>query len=100
MAGVLLGKEPRYAPNRPFDTLHVKLDLNVDMRRRTVSGTCTTSVRAIAERVTELSFDAVDLKISRVRFQGRPAKFTYDGKKLVVKTPHALESFEEGDVEV
>ena len=100
IAGVLLGKEPRYAPNRPFDTLHIKLDLTVDMKKREVRGTCATSVRAIADRLTELSFDAVDLKISRVRFQGRPAKFTCDGKKLVVKTPHPLEPHEEVDLEV
>ncbi|MBI4425883.1 MAG: M1 family metallopeptidase [Elusimicrobia bacterium] len=98
--GVLLGKEPRYAPDRSFDTLHVKLALTVDFRRREVRGVCTSSIRAIADGVDRLPFDAIGLAISRVWVQGRPARFQHDGKVLTVQAPHKLEAFEEADVAV
>ncbi|MCX5788003.1 MAG: M1 family aminopeptidase [Elusimicrobia bacterium] len=98
--GVLLGKEPRYAPDRRFDTLHVKLDLTVDFRRREVRGTCTTSLRAIVDGLSALVFDAVGMRILGVRMQGRPARFRHDGKVLKVRLPRKLDALEEADVEI
>ncbi|MBI4371888.1 MAG: HEAT repeat domain-containing protein [Elusimicrobia bacterium] len=86
----LLGKAPKYAPDRDFDSLHVKLDLNVDLRRRVLSGTCATTVRARRPGVRRLEFDAVDLQVSRVEVDGRPARFRLAGGKLRVSLPRAL----------
>ena len=80
----LLGKPPRYAPDRPFDASHVKLDLDVDLRRKLLSGTCENTVRARRSGVRRLEFDAVGLKLSNVLVDGRPAAFTAkDGKVSV-----------------
>jgi len=44
--GALLGKPPSYAPDRAYDALHVSLRLDVDLRRKSLSGSCETTVRA------------------------------------------------------
>jgi len=86
----LLGRKPHYAPDRPFDALHVKLDLDVDLRRKTLSGTCETTVRARRPGVKRLEFDALELKISRVDVDGRPARFRVSKDKVAVTLPAAL----------
>ncbi|MBI3548040.1 MAG: HEAT repeat domain-containing protein [Elusimicrobia bacterium] len=83
----LLGKESRYSPDRTFDTLHVKLDLDVDFVRRAMRGTCTASVRAYVDKLSSLSFDAGGMRISGVKVDGKTARFKHDGKKLVVTVP-------------
>jgi aminopeptidase N len=86
----LLGKPPSYAPDRPFDALHVKLDLDVDLKRRTLSGTCETTVRARRAGVKTLVFDALELKVSRVEVEGRSAGFRLKSGKLSVRLPAPL----------
>src|SRR5688572_15693879 len=75
----LLGREPRYAPDRPFDTLHLKLELKVDFRRRQVEGSCTTSLRAYAAGLKSVEFDAAEMRILGVRVQGRPSRHRHAG---------------------
>ncbi|MDE2492168.1 MAG: M1 family metallopeptidase, partial [Elusimicrobia bacterium] len=80
----LLGKPPSYAPDRPFDARHVALDLDVDLRRRSLAGTCATTVRARRAGVRRLDFDAVGLKVSRVSVDGRPARWRLKDGRLTV----------------
>ncbi|HVE11884.1 MAG TPA: M1 family aminopeptidase [Elusimicrobiota bacterium] len=97
---VLLGKDPRYAPHRAFDTLHVRLELSVDLSGRTLSGTCTTTARAF-DRLTELEFDACGMTILGAKAGGETARFTHKDGKLKVKLPKAaLEVGDEVEVEV
>ncbi|NNN04528.1 MAG: M1 family metallopeptidase [Elusimicrobia bacterium] len=86
----LLGRTPNYAPDRPFDALHVKLDLDVDLRRKTLSGVCETTVRARRAGVRRLDFDAVELKVSRVEVDGATARFRQKDGVLSVTLPRAL----------
>jgi aminopeptidase N len=82
--GALLGEPPSYSPDRPFDALHVKLDVAVDLRRKTLSGVCETTVRARRAGVRRLDFDAVGLKIASAAVDGAPARFRHrDGKVSV-----------------
>lgn len=96
----LLGKAPVYAPDRAFESRHVSLDLDVDLRRRTVAGTCETTVRARREGVRRLDFDAVGLKVSRVSVDGRPARFRHKGGVLTVTLPRELPEAAEARVRV
>jgi aminopeptidase N len=80
----LLGKPAVYAPDRAFDALHVSLDLDVDLKRKTLSGTCETTVRARRSGVRKLEFDAADLKISVVLVDGEKARFALRGDKVIV----------------
>jgi len=96
----LLGRTPRYAPDRAFDTLHVALDLSVDFARRTLSGSCRSRVRAFQGGLRELVFDAVDLKVSRVTVDGARASFTAKNGKLTIRAPKRLDAGQEADVAV
>src|SRR5688500_16712377 len=80
----LLGAPPVYAPDRPFDTDHVFLDLTVDMTGRRLSGVCRTTIIPRGGGLRSLSFDAVELKVARVTLDGKPVRFKNGGGKLVV----------------
>jgi len=82
--GALLGKPASYAPDRAFDALHVSLDLDVDLRRKSLAGVCETTVRARRAGVKRLTFDAVGLKVSKVLADGRPAAFRHSDGVLTV----------------
>ncbi|MEQ1919609.1 MAG: M1 family metallopeptidase, partial [Elusimicrobiota bacterium] len=96
----LLGVPPVYAPDRPFDTRHIYLDLNVDLKRRRLTGFCRTTISARRAGLRSLSFDAIGLKVSKVLFDGKPVRFKNADKKLVVTTPKILLEDEAHDVEV
>ena len=87
----LLGKPPAYAPDRPFDVLHVALDLDVDLRRKSLSGRCATTVRARRRGVRRLDFDAVGLKVAKVCVDATPLLFRHRGGKLSVALPRELD---------
>ena len=91
----LLGKTARYAPDRSVDTLHVRLELSVDFKARSVAGSCETTVRAFRDGVRKVEFDAVGLKVSAALVDGKKAPFRLAGEKLTVTLPSALASSEE-----
>lgn len=97
--GALLGAPAVYAPDRPFDTVHVFLDLSVDLANRRLAGICRTTIKARRAGLKSLSFDAVDLKISKVFFDGKSVRFKNGAGKLVVTTP-TLDENVEHDIEV
>ena len=67
-----------YAPDRPADVKHVKLEIELDFERETVSGTVYTTFSALYEQVKTVAFDAIDLNISKVTLA--------DGKQLAYHT--------------
>src|SRR4051812_19279564 len=82
--GALLGKPATYAPDRAFDAKHIFLDLDVDLRRRSLSGSCETTVQARRSGVRRLEFNAVNLKIAKILVDGKPAKFSQKDGTLTV----------------
>jgi aminopeptidase N len=86
----LLGDTPVYARDRSFETLHVALDLEVDLARRRLAGSCSTTVRALRPGVKRVEFDAVELKVSKVEVDGARAAFTNAKGKLGVSLPKPL----------
>lgn len=85
----LKGAESHYAPDRAFDTEHIRLDLRLDFGGKSLTGTCATTLRAIADGADRMVFDAVGFRLGKIRVDGRPAKFDYDKKKLTVRFPRA-----------
>jgi hypothetical protein len=59
-------------------------------RERELSGTATHTVAAINDGVREVSFDAVEMRVSKVTISGKPAKFDYSDPVLKVELPRAL----------
>jgi aminopeptidase N len=93
--GALLGKPASYAPDRSFDAVHVKLDLDVDLRRKSLAGSCETTVRARRSGVRRLSFDAVGLKVAKVFVDGKTARFVLkDGKLFITLSKELSETAE------
>ena len=61
LRAALLGRSPRYTPDRSVDTIHVRLDVAIDFRRRSLSGICSTTVRSFRDAVSVVEFDAIGL---------------------------------------
>ncbi len=97
---MLLGREPRYAADRSFDTLHIKLELSVDFKKRSVAGACTTTLRPFVDGLSRLSFDAMKMRIRGARVQGRPARVRYNGSMLEIFPKRPLNSSEDAEVEI
>lgn len=97
--GALLGEKPRYAPDRDFDTLHVRLELSVDFKRSAVDALCATTVKSFGA-LRRLRLDAREMRISSVRAAGRPAPFTHKEGVLEIALPKALGPGEEAGIEV
>jgi len=62
--------EPKYMPERTYDLLHLRLDLDFDWEKRTVSGTATNTLVPLRPDTARLVFNAADLEVSRVRLSG------------------------------
>jgi aminopeptidase N len=78
----------RTAIDRPIDVKNIRLDLAVDLPKKSVEGTATLSIRSLRP-VKLLDLDAVDFKVKKVTLtcegqEPREAKFNHDGKKLTV----------------
>lgn len=83
---------PQYLPDTVFDVEHVQLDLDVDLEKRVLQGTCRNTIRILSDQVQEVRFDAVDLEIlgAEVSPEGSApvkAKFVSDGKQVIVRLP-------------
>src|SRR5687768_7650714 len=84
------GSTPHYAPDRTFNARHVRLELALDFPAKTLSGTCTTTLEAIADPSESVVFDAVHFKVSRVTAKGKAVRFDYDQRRLTVHLPNAM----------
>ncbi|MBN1944379.1 MAG: HEAT repeat domain-containing protein [Bradymonadales bacterium] len=81
----LPGAEAQYPPDLELEPVHLELDLFVDLERRGVNGSVTTTVRARPSGPRSMVLDAVDftdLALSDV--QGKQIDWSYDGKRLRV----------------
>ncbi len=59
----------QYAPDRPADVKHVKLDITLDFEQETVSGTVYTTFSTLYDDLKTITFDAVELRIERVSLE-------------------------------
>jgi aminopeptidase N len=71
---------PRYMPDREYDLLHLRLDLDFDWETRTVSGTATNTLSPLRPDTARLVFHAVGLDVTRVRLgeDGTELPFSLD----------------------
>ncbi len=96
----LKGSTPHYAPDRTFDTEHIRLDLRLDLRGKSLQGICTTTLRVLSEGANRLVFDAVHFKVASVRGNGRALAFENDGKKVTVILPKPAHSGDKMDIAI
>lgn len=87
----LPGARPHYGPDKIVAVEHIHLDLTPHLESESLDGVCTTTVRALDERVDWLILDAVDLDVERVERDGRPQTFRRRSDTLEVCFDPALE---------
>jgi aminopeptidase N len=85
---VLAGTPRQYERSRPFTVRHLFLDLELDVRRRAVSGTATLDIERVSEGAREIALDAVGFELEKVELESsggwKPAAYEYDGDRLVI----------------
>jgi aminopeptidase N len=92
LTGIVRGQTPtdgplRTAGDRPLDVRHMRLDLRVDLPHQTVDARSTLQVRALRP-LASVELDAVEFEVKAVRIvhdrDEAAARFSHDGKKLVI----------------
>ncbi|MBI4510881.1 MAG: HEAT repeat domain-containing protein [Deltaproteobacteria bacterium] len=79
----LPGARPRYAPDRLVDVEHIKLDVILDLEKKRIDGSCTTTFSPILEGARWIKLDAVEMEIRAVRLEnGNSLEFSHDGSRL------------------
>src|SRR6478736_2059231 len=78
------GTRTNFVGDRPARLEHVRLEWELDLARKRLSGTATLRLTARRDRLAALTFDAVELDVESVTVGGRAAGFDNDGEKLRV----------------
>ena len=85
----VLPNTPRqYERSRPFTVRHLFLDLELDVRKKSVSGVATLDIERVAEGAREIALDAVGFELGEVELESagtfRRVEHEYDGDRLVI----------------
>jgi len=77
--------------DRPFAIEHIALELALDFPKKSLRGSASLTLRRIDPDATAVELDAVAFTIEGITVDGKHAKYTYDGRLLVVDVPKGLE---------
>ncbi len=90
-------------PNHNYDVEHIKIDVKLNLEKKTLDGVVTTAIRSTVDKLDSFKVDAVDMNISHVKgwvlYQtDKPEeaekyediKYSYDGKEITVILPQPL----------
>ncbi|MBD2177181.1 M1 family metallopeptidase [Pseudanabaena sp. FACHB-1998] len=90
----LPGAKPHYNPDRPGQVEHIALDLVLDIPNQAIAGTCKIRLNPVRDGISDLTLDAVNLRIDHVeintQIEAKPdpdktkSKFDYDGEFLKI----------------
>ena len=83
------GTRTNFVGDRPARLQHVRLEWDLDLAGKRLSGIATLTLIARRDRLTALTLDAVELDVEAVTVDGRAAGFDNDGEKLRVALPDA-----------
>jgi aminopeptidase N len=81
------GTAPRYAPDAPVVSRHMRLDWHFDLDRQRLWGKTTHELAVRAPKASEVRLNAVDLEIEAVALNGKSVPFDYSGEVLTVPFP-------------
>lgn len=101
----LAQSDPHFPADRPLDLNHLKLDLRVDLKKKTAGGSATIDLTALRE-VETITFNAVDFDVSGARILGpgnesaTPVKFVNDGKTITITLPAAIKPGDKTRVQI
>ncbi len=94
----------RTATDRKLDIRHIRLDLKVDVEKKTVASQATIDFKAMRS-AKSLSLDAMGFDVKKVMFSkdgqaASQAQFTHDGKKLQVELGDGMKAGQLGTVTI
>ena len=103
----VFGGEPEmhFPADRPLDLEHIKLDVRVDLKKKTLDGQAAVDLTALRD-VSSVRLDAVDFKVNGVQIQDSKnekwsdVKYENDGKHISFSLPETLHSGEKLRVHV
>lgn len=78
----------RYAPNKTFHMTHLKLSLQFNMKKKSVSGVATETIIPLRVHMDSVRLNAVDMRIKSVHLNGKTLKYHYNGKILTINLGH------------
>jgi aminopeptidase N len=76
--------EPKYAPDRMVDVLHVAIDITPDFKARTIRGVTSIRFAPIARKLEEFSLDAIDLRVSSVSANTAISGYSVTDEKITI----------------
>lgn len=77
-----IAPKPQYAASRNFQTTHVKIEIDVDPTKKSVSAVCATTLRSLNGK-SKLILNAKYFKLLSVKDgKGKALKHSYDGSKI------------------
>lgn len=82
--------EPQWARDRAAAIRHIRLEVALDFERKSIAGTATHRIAAIADGLDHIEFDAAEMEIRAVRAGGEPCRFETGGGKLEIMLPRAI----------
>ncbi|MEO8213611.1 MAG: M1 family aminopeptidase [Myxococcales bacterium] len=86
------GTPLRFTPDRPFRTTHARLEVELDLAGRRLTGAATLHLEARRGALRAVTLDAVEMTIDAVAVDGEEVdRFEYDGERLHVPLPRELE---------
>lgn len=98
----MFGQEP-LERERTYDVEHIKIEVKLDLEKKTLEGKVTTLIRPLVERLSSFNVDAVGMNINSVKEwyhlatddpelaeQFADIKYTYDEKEITVIPSHSI----------
>jgi len=77
---------PKYAPDRTFDLLHVKVQIDVDAKKRSYQGISTNTLSPLRDGAPIVFHAGANLAIDRVSVDAKPVKFRREGEMIIVES--------------
>ena len=94
------GATPRYPPDRVADIRHIRLNLKVDPRKRTLAGTATHRLAPLAQPLRRLPLNLVELTVDGVTMGGRRLDFEHHDGVLEIHFKPAVPVGREVEVSI
>jgi aminopeptidase N len=96
----LAGDKPHYARDLTVDVRHIKLEIRIDPKAKSIAGKATHYLRAINDGVRDVTFDAAEMEISGVTVGGKRATFEYADPVVKVNLGRALKAGSEAEIAI
>jgi aminopeptidase N len=97
----LPGAWSHYPPDRKYDSQHLKLEISLDLEKKSVQGKATLTLTALVDGLQRIDVDAVEMSIKSVRASsGRDLNYDYTGEKLSVHLDRPLPADQEAVVSI